>query len=124
MRLNLSEQTRVIRFARRKGEYMDKSLVVLMARVKIRFFGMLREIAGKREETLQLEDSSSAIDLIRELSSKHGKRFSEVVFDKNGNLREGFAYAINGDTLNETRLASIECSDIQEFVILPPISGG
>lgn len=92
--------------------------------VKIRFFGMLREIAGKREETLEMEDSSSGMDLIRELSSKHGKRFSQVVFDKDGNLREGFAYAINGDTVNETTLASIKCNGVQEFVILPPISGG
>lgn len=95
-----------------------------MASVKILFFGMLREIAGRREETLQLEDSSSAIDLIRELSSKHGQRFSEIVFDKRGNLREGFAYAVNGDTVNETKLASIKCRDVREFVILPPISGG
>ena len=85
---------------------------------------MLREIAGKREETLQMEDSSSAVDLIRVLSSKHSQRFSEIVFDKKGNLREGFAYAVNGDTVNETKLASTKCRDVHEFAILPPISGG
>jgi MoaD family protein len=95
-----------------------------MALVKIRFFGMLREMIGKREESLQIDDSSSVTDLIKLLSSKHGKRFADFVFDQKGNLREGFAFAVNGDSLSESKLSTTKCKDVQEFVILPPISGG
>jgi len=95
-----------------------------MAQVKIRFFGMLREMIGKREESLQIDDSSSISDLIKLLSTKHGKRFADFVFDQKGNLREGFAFAVNGDSLSESKLGSTKCSDVKEFVILPPISGG
>jgi molybdopterin converting factor small subunit len=95
-----------------------------MAEVKIRFFGMLREIVGKREETLVVRDADSVMDLIKLLSSKHGKKFSDFVFDKEGNLRDGFAYAINGDSVSESKLSSVRCRSVREFVILPPISGG
>ncbi len=95
-----------------------------MAEVKIRFFGMLREMVGKREETVLMDDFSTAFELINLISTKHGKRFSEFVFDKKGNLREGFAYAVNGDTIAASKLSSIKCERIREFVILPPISGG
>ncbi len=97
---------------------------IWMAQVKVRFFGMLREIVGKREETMQIEDASTAIDLVKLISSKHGQKFSDFVFDKKGGLREGFAYAINGDAVEDSKLGSIKCRDVKEFVILPPISGG
>jgi len=89
-----------------------------MAQVKIRFFGMLKEMVGKREESLQIDDSSSVADLIKLLSSKHGQRFTDFVFDEKGNLRDGFAFAVNGDSLSVSKLSSIKCKDVQEFVIL------
>jgi molybdopterin converting factor small subunit len=95
-----------------------------MARVKIKFYGVLRELLGKREETLKIDSHASAVDLIRLLSSKHDQKFSEFVFDGRGKLREGFAYAVNGDSVSEEKLASIKCSKVKELVILPPISGG
>lgn len=95
-----------------------------MAQVKIRFFGMLKEMIGKREESVQIEDSSSVSDLIVLLSTKHGKKFEDFVFDKKGNLRNGLAFAVNGDSIEESKLASTKCKEVKEFVILPPISGG
>lgn len=95
-----------------------------MAQVRIRFFGMLKEMVGKREEVVQIDDTSNVTDLIRLLSSKHNKRFADFVFDQKGNLREGFAFAVNGDSLSESKLDSTRCKDVKEFVILPPISGG
>lgn len=95
-----------------------------MASVKVKFFGMLKEIVGSREETVKVDDSVNAIEIVRALSSKHGKRFGDFVFERNGRLRDGFAYAVNGESVSESALSSIKCNEIQEFVILPPISGG
>jgi MoaD family protein len=95
-----------------------------MAQVKVRYFGMLREMVGRREESLVIDDASCVTDLIKQLSSKHGKRFTDFVFDQEGNLREGFAYAVNGDSISESKLSSTKCDTVKEFVILPPISGG
>lgn len=95
-----------------------------MAAVKIKYFGLLREIVGSREENLKVDDKLSASEIIKILAQKHKGRFSDFVFEKDGKLQSGFAYAVNGSTVSESKLSSIKCSEVQEFVILPPISGG
>ena len=95
-----------------------------MATVKIKYFGLLREIVGSREEGLVIDDKLGASEIIKLLAEKHKGRFSDFVFEKDGKLRSGFAYAVNGSTVSESKLPSIKCSSVQEFVILPPISGG
>ncbi|MHB2035491.1 MAG: MoaD/ThiS family protein [Nitrososphaerales archaeon] len=106
-----------------KWIYPSKRVLLLMAHVRVRFFGVLREMVGRREEGLQIDDASNLVDLIELLSSKHGKKFTDFVFDQ-GKLRDGFAFAINGDSLSESKLSSTKCKNVREFVILPPISGG
>jgi molybdopterin converting factor small subunit len=95
-----------------------------MAEVKVLFFGMLREIVSKREERLRVEDTLPASDLVQKLASMHGKKFGEFVFERNGKLRPGLAFAVNGDTVDAAQLKRVACRDVNEFVILPPISGG
>ena len=95
-----------------------------MASVKIKYFGLLREFVGSREEDLKVDDKFSASEIINLIAQKHKGRFSDFLFEKNGKLRSGFAYAINGATVSESKLSVIKCGDVYEFVILPPISGG
>lgn len=98
--------------------------MTLMAAVRIKYFGLLREFVGSREENLEVDDKFDAHEIVRLLAEKHKGRFSNFVFEKDGKLRSGFAYAVNGSTVSETKLSFIRCSEVREFVILPPISGG
>ncbi len=95
-----------------------------MARVRVRYFGILREKVGKREERVTIEDSASLSELIDMLIKSHGEKFTEYAFDSDGHLKSGFAFAINGDSIRESELPRIKCKQVSEFVILPPISGG
>ncbi len=95
-----------------------------MAKVRVRYFGMLREIVGKREERCDINDSYGVDKLIKLLSEKHGVGFSEFLFDQRGKLRDGLAFAVNGDTTDSKHLSKMTCENVHEFVILPPISGG
>ncbi|MGH2637806.1 MAG: MoaD/ThiS family protein [Rhabdochlamydiaceae bacterium] len=95
-----------------------------MSQISVRYFGMLREVAGRRQEVFNIDDSSSATELIKLLSAKHGQKFTEFIFDPRGRLRQGFAFAVNGHSVDESKLQGIKCKKIHEFVILPPISGG
>lgn len=95
-----------------------------MARVRVRYFGMLHEIVGKREEEVTIEDSASVSQLIERITKLHGRRLEEYVFDSKGQLKDGLAYAVNGDSTDEGELKRIKCKEVSEFVILPPISGG
>ncbi len=85
---------------------------------------MLHDIAGKRSEVLSIDSSKSTMDLIRTIASRNGKRFQDFVFDADGKIRSGLAFAVNGVSIQKAELNKIKCSDISEFVILPPISGG
>jgi MoaD family protein len=98
--------------------------ILVMAHIRVRYFGSLREIVGKREERILIDDDSRVTDLVTMLSDIHGKKFSEFVFDSTGKLKDGFAYAINGDSVSGDRLRRTKCKEVSEFVILPPISGG
>ena len=95
-----------------------------MAQISVRYFGMLRDIVGKRNETVALPDSSNAVDVINYLSKSHGSKFKEFVFDSDGKIREGITFAVDGSSVQQSSLSKIKCMDISEFVILPPISGG
>ena len=95
-----------------------------MARIRVRYFGMLRQLAGKSYETMTMEDSASVSKLIGALTERNGPKFKDFVFDARGKLREGFAFAINGESVTSSKLSKMKCKDVSEFVILPPISGG
>ncbi len=75
-------------------------------------------------EEITIEDSASIKDLIERLAKIHGRKLSEYVFDYDQKVKDGFAYAVNGDSLPESELSKVKCKDVSEFVILPPISGG
>jgi molybdopterin converting factor small subunit len=94
------------------------------ATVRVRYFGMLRQITQKREEKFIVPDNSSLQDLVREISSKHGEKLKDLIFDSKGKLRDGFAFAADGYSIEELKLARTKCRDVREFAILPPISGG
>jgi len=95
-----------------------------MAEIKILYFGVLKEIVGSRQEKLEIEDSVPAVEIVSKLAERHGKRFHDFVMDSKGRTRAGLAYAVNGDTVEESALEKTKCKDVNEFVILPPISGG
>lgn len=97
-----------------------------MAEVSVLYFGLLRELVpGKRkQERVKIEDSASVLELIQKIADSHGHKFKNYVFDDQGKLRSGLAFAVDGDSVTFTSLKKIKCSEIKEFVILPPISGG
>ena len=95
-----------------------------MTHIRVRYFGPLREIIDKRNEKVSIDDSASLMDLLEKLVDRHGSKFRTFVFQSDGEIREGIAFAVDGDTIPKSRLQKIHCTEAEEFVILPPISGG
>jgi molybdopterin converting factor small subunit len=85
---------------------------------------MLYDIARKRSEVFSIDSSKSAMDLVRAIVSRNGKRFQDFVYDSDGKIQSGLAFAVNGVSVQKSALNKTKCSEISEFVILPPISGG
>ena len=94
--------------------------------ISIRYFTTLREITGKKEEKLCIENQKFTISLaLKILSDRYGKPFINYVFDSSEmQVKKFIQVLINGaniDTLNgqETLLQE---GDI--LAILPPVGGG
>jgi molybdopterin synthase sulfur carrier subunit len=94
--------------------------------VKVRFFTRLREIVGKREETLTFPDKATVTvnTVLKVLSGKYCKPFIEYVYNEKGKPQNFLQFLINGTstaTLNGTETL-LQNGD--ELVILPPVGGG
>jgi MoaD family protein len=94
--------------------------------VSVKFFTALREITGKKEETLTFKDSKTVtIDVIlRKLIQRYGKSFREYVFDgKTGEVKSFLQFLVNGRSMTETELGTkLEDGDV--LAIIPPVGGG
>jgi MoaD family protein len=105
---------------------MSGHVLLLLPAVKIivRYYGMLHDLVGKRSEVLSMDGAKTASDIIEEISTKYGRGVQDFIFEGNGRIRSGLAFAVNGNSIPRSMLSKTECREISEFVILPPISGG
>jgi MoaE-MoaD fusion protein len=79
--------------------------------VRVLFLGMLRDIAGRDHEVVEIADGSRLSDLYAELEQR---------FPKLQGLRNSLALALN----QEYSDAAAELRDNDEVALIPPVSGG
>ena len=94
-------------------------------KVKVKFFAIARELVGTPEQELELENGSTAKDLLELLASKYGGTFREFIFDANTGLPRSNLQFLVGETL----LADLDglqtvLPDGAAFAIIPPVGGG
>jgi molybdopterin synthase sulfur carrier subunit len=94
--------------------------------ISIRYFTLLRELTGKKEEKLAFPEGQRAtVSLaLKMLSEKYGKPFDIYVFDKDGRVKGFLQFLINGAsaaTLNGLE-STLHEGDV--LAILPPVGGG
>ena len=82
--------------------------------VKVRFFTSLREIVGKREETLLFGDGEMVtVDLVLKIfSKKYGKPFTEYVYDvETGQPKNFLQFLLNGTSTSTLNGLKTELKD-------------
>jgi MoaD family protein len=93
----------------------------------VRFFTILREITGRKEETLQFpKDKKVTVNrVLKRLSQKYGKAFDEYVYDHRTREVKGFLqFLVNGRSVNSPKGTETELSNGDILAIVPPVSGG
>ena len=95
--------------------------------ISVRFFTILREIVGKKEETLQFSRNQKVTvnAVLERLSEQYGKAFREYVYDsKSGEVKGFLQLLVNGRSLSKSEGLNLKLSDGDVIAILPPVSGG
>jgi molybdopterin synthase sulfur carrier subunit len=95
--------------------------------VSIRFFTSLREIIGKKEETLKFPESEkvSVDTVLKTLAQHYDNRFVEYVYDhKTGEIKGFLQFLINGKSATTLNGLETELEDGDVLAILPPVGGG
>jgi len=95
--------------------------------VSVRFFTSLREITGKREETLEFSDGETVtVDkVLKRLAERYGKGFAEYVYDsKTGEVKGFLQFLVNGRSASTLNGLNTKLADSDVLAIIPPVGGG
>jgi len=95
--------------------------------VKVRFFTSLREIVGKREESLTFDTNEKVTVncVLENLVKNYGAPFSEYVYnDKTGQPKGFLQFLVNGNSTSTINGLETELEDGDVLAILPPVGGG
>lgn len=93
-------------------------------KVKVLFFASIKDLVGISELILDVDESSTVLDVLRRLTEIYGERFREFVFSGDFNLKSHIRLALNGDYLDSSRLDEFRVHDGDVIAVLPPVSGG
>lgn len=90
----------------------------------MKYFGVIREIAGKREETFEVHASVTLLDLLRTLAVKYGGNMESYLFDPNENTpRPIHMYLLNGEAFTAGQ-SSVAMLGEGTVVSIIPTQGG
>jgi len=93
--------------------------------VRVQYFAQVREIAGIKEETLDLPEGTTADELLQELCERHGKEFEEYILDRaTGHPKLFLQFMLDTEPLSSLGGLQAKLKDGSSFAIIPPVGGG
>jgi MoaD family protein len=84
-----------------------------------------REITSTREETVEINKSSTIMDLLRLLVEKHGEKMRDYLFDQaTGKPHQYLRFLLDGRSVHQINDFETALTDESTLLIVPPVSGG
>jgi molybdopterin synthase sulfur carrier subunit len=93
--------------------------------ITVKFFAVVRELTGKRDETVYLDDQATVRSLLDKLVEEYGTKFRDYLFDPASREPRGhIQFLIDGRNVALTGGLDTVLKDGSSFAILPPVGGG
>jgi MoaD family protein len=94
--------------------------------ISIRYFTILREITGKKEEKIIFpEKQKITVALtLKTLSDKYNKSFTDYIFDSKGQIKNFLQLIINETSITSDDKLEVTLQNGDTLIILPPVGGG
>ncbi len=95
--------------------------------IQVRFFTVLRETTGKKEEMLAFPagEKITVRSVLKKLSQTYGKPFEEYVCHaETGEVKGFLQFLINGKSASPMNGLETELKDGDVLAIVPPVGGG
>ncbi|MFW6111341.1 MAG: ubiquitin-like small modifier protein 1 [Thermoproteota archaeon] len=96
-------------------------------KVEIRFFANLREIVGKKVETVEFpeEEEISVERVLQQLVNLYGEGFVDFVFNsETGEIEDYLTFMVNGKSIATLQGIKTKVKNDDVLAILPPVGGG
>lgn len=92
--------------------------------VTIRYFAVVRELAGVRDESFVLPKNTRLQHAIKEASKRHGQAFFSYLLKEDGEISDRMMILVNGKAVRRKELREFVLRDNDVVAILPPVGGG
>jgi MoaD family protein len=90
----------------------------------VRFFAALREIVGKKEETLEFpnDEEVTIARVLKQLTKLYGKAFADYVYDTQTSEVRSYLQLLVNEKIATALKAKLTDGDV--LAIIPPVGGG
>ena len=93
-------------------------------KVIVRYFTVLREVTGKREEEIDAKKGSTIEDILNFLNGKYGKEFERYVLSGRRHKGLKLLFLVNGQNIQQLDGLKTKLQNGSVLTIMPPIAGG
>lgn len=92
-------------------------------KIKVKYFNMLREFVGIKEEYYTFSFIPTIQALLEEACSQHQEKLNDKLFDTEGKMKPAILIFLNSRYINHNELNQ-NLSDKDEVYLFPVIGGG
>ena len=94
-------------------------------KVRVQYFGFIKNLLNKREEHFELDEGPSLSDLLNKLAEVHGVAFRKEVYEPGlKDVKMGFSVTVNGVLMGQLGGLDAKLSDGDNVILMSLMSGG
>jgi len=94
-------------------------------KVRVQYFGYIKNMLNKREEHFELDENASLSDLLNKLAGVHGAAFRKEVYEPGlKGVKMGFSVTVNGVLMGQLGGLDAKLSEGDNVILMSLMSGG